>query len=756
MKRLIYIIAVISTVLLPNAAFGITAPDLNAVIDHSVYNDPNTTVACTDNSNSTVSAAGGGLAANTTPSQKIAQTFIVGFDSATPNVKAIITDIVTKYRVGGIYIVNSQDHDAAAAGLNKAFFDTLTTASGGTPVTVASDEEGGQIHNYTYPSNFPSAAAMGTMSDTAVTGVGTMVGTQLATDGITEDLAPVLDINSGNLSTTGSTRNVIGSVGRSFSATPSVVATKASAFAKGVTGTGIDVTFKHFPGLGFGTGTNGNDSDHAKVTSPDISTLKTRDLIPYQTLITAYPNASIMMSNENVSGLDAAEPASVSPAVVSLLRNDYKFNGTITTDDLNTTSVLSQTGNLGAAVTKSLNAGVTRPLFGELGSTSATAEATLDSVLAAVTAGTQQATIDSAVTRVLAAKKPAISPVTGGAAATPAPAAAAAPGTVDSINGYKLPATTGQTGFEESVNVNGDVPSTGAPVSFPQYAKLGQAYRDYYVNMRWTFASWSWNGYSQMINQGEYDWMNTKPRLLVITNPKTGKSIIADAMETGPGPSVGSTWRAQHNNTSDVAPPYWQGFQTSTPAGYDGMVAGMPATAVAALGMTKATDIDPSYANGGVTTPLKFAWASDQNATPGPTTVTASGSNGSGSTASACCNTVTGQPSTGLSNVATSGTNSEKIFDFFRDNGATAAGAAGIVGNFTDESASNQSITPTGPDPTAQSSAGAGFHGIEKWSGDRWSGTSGLQAFAADKGGNWQDLTIQLNFSAFELGINTW
>ena len=90
-------------------------------------------------------------------------------------------------------------------------------------------------------------------------------------------------------------------------------------------------------------------------------------------------------------------------------------------------------------------------------------------------------------------------------------------------------------------------------------------------------------------------------------------------------------------------------------------------------------------------------------------------------------------------------TNALTIYEFFRNNGATAAGAAGITGNFIDESST---------DPNAVSDAG--FYGIEQWGGSRWDGPDSLNAFAADQGSSDYDITTQLDFSLFELGLRTW
>lgn len=195
-------------------------------------------------------------------------------------------------------------------------------------------------------------------------------------------------------------------------------------------------------------------------------------------------------------------------------------------------------------------------------------------------------------------------------------------GTGTTLNGFKLPATTGPTGAEEAINAAGQVGSTGERVAWPQFANIskdGVNYRDYYINMRWTFASWSWDGHNKIVDSKQLAWMGKEPRKVLVTNPKSGKSIVAVIMESGPAPYVGSSWWRGHNHRSgtDSAPPYWQGYKVGTPKGYDGLVSGFPPKARAALGLKSA---DLGYEGKGVN--LNYAWA-DQNASVGPTDATA-------------------------------------------------------------------------------------------------------------------------------------
>lgn len=183
---------------------------------------------------------------------------------------------------------------------------------------------------------------------------------------------------------------------------------------------------------------------------------------------------------------------------------------------------------------------------------------------------------------------------------------------LEELEGHRIPATNGGAGLEEPINEQGQVPSTGGSVAFAQYASKGQAYRDYYITMRWRYAVWAWEGNS---NPGpeEVGWYSQdEPRKVLVTNPTTGRSIIAAVLEAGPAPWTGTP------QGQDTPHPYWQGYVDGTPAEYNGRVAGFPPVAAEALGMEQWVYGGPDAGSNGAGHSLQYGWAEDQNATPGP------------------------------------------------------------------------------------------------------------------------------------------
>ncbi len=247
----------------------------------------------------------------------------------------------------------------------------------------------------------------------------------------------------------------------------------------------------------------------------------------------------------------------------------------------------------------------------------------------------------------------------------------------DTLEGHRLPAVKGGTGYEDPVDSDGKLIAEGvdSKISFPQHVATGQSYQDYYVTMRLPYAKWSWDADTTAIDNEELNWYSSKPRKIIVTNSRTNKSIIAVLAETGPAPWAGARGGQSANGYSSP--------QRYTPKNYTGRVSGLPPKAIKSIG-AKQTE------NGRGDT-LYYAWAPDQNAEPGPTNLRATGDGitgdgGESEGNTACCNTQS--PNTETASFSGKD-NAEKAINFFVSQGFSKEQAAGIVGNFIQESGVN-------------------------------------------------------------------
>ena len=316
-----------------------------------------------------------------TPRERLAQRLMIGVDAADP---AATAELVRSAQVGGIFIGG----DATALLRDGALARVQRVAQ--LPVAVAVDDEGGRVQRIDgLDGELPSARRMvATRTPEQVRDLGHTRGQQLAARGVTMDLAPTVDLG-------GQPRTaVIGD--RAFAADPAVVATYAGAFADGLRDAGVQPVLKHFPGHGRADG----DSHRGRVTTPPLAQLRAADLLPYAELLGATP-VGVMVGHLDVPDLTDGLPTSLTPATYTLLREDYRFDGLVLTDDLGAMKAVTGTFELPEAVERALAAGADMALW----STGGPVRPLLDSLEAALADGRLDAAAnEEAVERILSAK----------------------------------------------------------------------------------------------------------------------------------------------------------------------------------------------------------------------------------------------------------------------------------------------------------------------------------------------------------------
>jgi beta-N-acetylhexosaminidase len=211
---------------------------------------------------------------------------------------------------------------------------------------VATDEEGGDVTRLEAAtgSSFPGNLALGAVDDVALTTrVGAAIGGELAAVGIDLDLAPVADV------VVDSQNPIVGV--RSFGSEPQLVARHVAAFVEGLQSRGVAACAKHFPGHG----ETGADSHvELPVADADRTTLLARALPPFAAAVEAGARA-IMTAHIRFPAL-GADPATVSPEVIRLLRDELGFRGLVLTDALEM-SAISGTIGLEEGAVRALAAG---------------------------------------------------------------------------------------------------------------------------------------------------------------------------------------------------------------------------------------------------------------------------------------------------------------------------------------------------------------------------------------------------------------
>ena len=224
------------------------------------------------------------------------------------------------------------------------------------PMFIAVDQEGGRVRRLKPQRGFadlPSAQSMGAASPEKTRAIARQLGVELASLGISVDLAPVADVNSNPANP------AIGALERSFRPNPALVAAHALAFGQGLAQSGIIPALKHFPGQG-----GAQKDSHLGLTDITRSWNAKADLAPYaQAFAQGWPGM-VMLGHLYHKGLDPQYPATLSRAVVAdLLRGHMGWQGVIISDDMQMKAITDHYG-MEQAMLLAVNAGVDILLFG--------------------------------------------------------------------------------------------------------------------------------------------------------------------------------------------------------------------------------------------------------------------------------------------------------------------------------------------------------------------------------------------------------
>jgi beta-N-acetylhexosaminidase len=294
---------------------------------------------------------------------------------------------------GGVLLYGSD----APANLDVLVRNLDQAAEGGIVPLVMTDEEGGEVQRLAnLVGSLPWPRTMAAeLSPAGVQSLAQSVGRRMLADGVTMDLAPVLDIASGPGPDATHTDGP-----RSFSPIPQVAARYGLAFARGLLGAGVIPVVKHFPGEGRASA----NTDLEEASTPPLSVLERADLIPFEDATRANLPA-VMVGNATVPGLTSL-PASLSPAVIGgLLRRQLGFHGLVLTDSLSALAISDAGFGLARATVLAVHAGADMVLFNASRPNVVFSELQ-NAIVQTVVAGKLPVTVlDNAVAAVLAAKK---------------------------------------------------------------------------------------------------------------------------------------------------------------------------------------------------------------------------------------------------------------------------------------------------------------------------------------------------------------
>ncbi len=321
--------------------------------------------------------------ASLTLEQKIGQMFVV----RRPQDDDVAMKAVTDYHIGGftLYAVDFANRSPESL---RALLASYQAASP-VPMFIAADCEGGTVVRASkYPAfraePFPSPRELIAKGGLDAVREDTAEKADLLLGlGVNFNYAPVCDMSS---------NPDCFIFKRTASGDPEETAEFIKTVVTAMNQKGIVGSLKHFPGYG------DNVDTHTQIAHDDrdLDTFMTRDLAPFRAGIDAGAPV-VMVAHNMVTCMDPDVPASLSPAVHKLLREEMGFEGLIMTDSLDMNAITLYTGDRASAVQAVLS--------GNDLLCCSSYEKQYPAVLEAVKDGTiPEEMIDNAVRRVLALK----------------------------------------------------------------------------------------------------------------------------------------------------------------------------------------------------------------------------------------------------------------------------------------------------------------------------------------------------------------
>ncbi len=210
------------------------------------------------------------------------------------------------------------------------------------PLLIAVDEEGGTVTRVSRFKAFRDEKFMSPQDVYKAGGMDAIIADTieksqlLASLGINMNLGPVCDI-----STNPKDYMYARSFGLGVQDTVEYVRTVVRTMKE----QGMMSALKHFPGYG------NNENTHNGIATDNrpYEQFVVADFMPFRVGIETGASA-VMVSHNVVTCMDAEAPASLSPEVHRILREELGFEGVIMTDDLSMDAILLHTGNQDAAV----------------------------------------------------------------------------------------------------------------------------------------------------------------------------------------------------------------------------------------------------------------------------------------------------------------------------------------------------------------------------------------------------------------------
>lgn len=247
---------------------------------------------------------------------------------------------IKEYQPGG-YILFARDFQNQTPDSVRKTLKNYQNASK-TPMLIGVDEEGGTVVRISKYPAFRSSPFLSPADIYSKDGVNGLVKDTAEKDkllkslGINVNLGPVCDVSQDPSDYI--FKRTIGKDGKE-------TAVCIKAIVGQMKKDKVGAVLKHFPGYG----SNVDTHTGIAVDTRSIDTFRQNEFLPFTAGINAGAGG-VMINHNIINCIDSKRPASLSPAVNKILRNELGFKGVIMTDDLSMSAIKKYTDGKNAAV----------------------------------------------------------------------------------------------------------------------------------------------------------------------------------------------------------------------------------------------------------------------------------------------------------------------------------------------------------------------------------------------------------------------
>lgn len=266
--------------------------------------------------------------------QRVAQLFF----ARCPDVNAV--ELAAQYDIGGYILFGRDFENQTPESLRETIASYQQAVA--TPMLIGVDEEGGTVVRASAYPIFRDSRFQSPQSLFAEGGLERIVSDTeeknalLASLGVNVNLAPVCDV---------STDPADFIYDRAFGQDAQATSEYVRTVVEQMDTDGMGMVLKHFPGYG------SNVDTHTGIAQDDrpLEQFRASDFLPFTAGIDSGAQA-VLVCHNIVSCMDDSLPASLSPAVHDILRDELGFDGVVMTDDLVMQAITDYTGDADAAV----------------------------------------------------------------------------------------------------------------------------------------------------------------------------------------------------------------------------------------------------------------------------------------------------------------------------------------------------------------------------------------------------------------------